>query len=218
MADEKKKKWNIKGLFVQQDESAEEPTAAPVATPTPVATTTSYDSYRTSAPVANPSAFEGQLRECVTGHGSEYTKFKTACDGLRAHLPDENARIKTAFVTMNAMGVTKDRLVSGAKECVGVLNGEKAEFESAMSNAFSSQVEGGMGRLTSIDKQIEEKLTQIGSLQAEADRLRAEKSKISVEVDQSRNKIDGARRDFAAAHAKIVDEINSDINRITSNL
>ena len=212
---EKKKSW--RNLFVQSDEQED----TEVVTPSPATNTVPTVSYTTSynnAPVANPSAFEGQLRDAVAGHGSDYTRFKTACDELRTVLPDETTRIKTTFVSMKAMGVTKERLISGAKECVGVLNGEKAEFEGAMNSAFSQQVEGGLGRLTTIDKQIEEKLTQIGSLQAEADRLRSEKSKVSSEVDQSRNKIDSARRDFSAAHAKLIDEVNSDINRITSNL
>lgn len=209
---------NWKGLFVKSDETEDTaPVSQPVTKTEPVVPYSTVG-YSSPAPVANPSAFEGQLRESVAGRGSEYTRFRTACEELRSVIPDENTRLKTTFVSMKAMGLTKDRLVSGAKECIGALTQEKAEFESAMSSAFSSQVEGGMSRLTTIDKQIEEKLTQIGALQAEVERMRAEKGSVSAEVEQSRTKIDSARRDFSAAYGKLVDEINSDINRISSSL
>jgi len=214
-----KKGWNIKGLFIQQDETAEETaTQTPEPTPTDTGRRINYASPTSAPTTGNPGAFEGQLRDTLNSSGSEYVRFRTACDELRSALPDEATRLKSAFVTMKAFGVTKDKLVSTAKVCIGNLANEQSEFENAMNTAYANQVEGGAGNITSIDKQIEEKLSQISSLQVEVDRLRSDKSKITSEVEQSRNKIDTARRDFAAAYNKLVGEINSDINKITSSL
>jgi len=207
-----------KGLFIQEEPAEETATETKVAAPATTVPTTYRSTPTVGTSVANPGAFEGQLRQAVNSSGSEYVRFKNACEELRSVLPDETTRLKSAFVTMKAIGITKDALVSTAKACVGVVTNEQTEFEAAMNAAYSSQVEGGVNKITSIDKQIEEKLSQIGTLQAEVDRMRSEKSKVTTDVEQSRSKIDSARRDFAAAFGKLVDEINLDINRISSSL
>lgn len=205
--------FNWKGLFVQQDESEET---------TPAATATLTTTARTPAVAVSvggdPSVFEGQLREAVTERATEYVKFKNACDELKSVLPDEGTRLKSAFVSMKAMGITKATLISTAKDCLGTLASERSQFESAMANASATQVEGEIKRLTSLDKQIEDKLAQAASIQAEVDAMRLEKSKITSGVEASRSKIESAKRDFEAAFNRVNNEISSDISRIESSL
>jgi predicted nucleic acid-binding Zn-ribbon protein len=209
--------WNIKGLFIQEDQK-EETTPTTTVPTTPVATVPSAYIPTTTARTANPSAFEGQLREVVKGHGSEYVKFKQACEDLRAVLPDENIRIKTAFVSMRALGVSKEALTTTAQACLSAVNQEAAEFDTAIRSAYSDQVEGGASRITSIDAQIKEKSAALVAIQTEISNMMAEKGRINTEVEQSRGKIETAKKDFAAAHANLVAEINSDISKINSSL
>ena len=207
-----------KDLFVVPEDEEE---ATPEVNSAPAAPKPKKIVVNTASGSSNDSEFAKQLRESLQAHASEgygYLTFKQTCDELKDVLPDETVRLKSAFVTAKAMKANKQSLIKTAKDCLSTLEAERAEFDEAMEATVAQQVDGQINRIPQIDESIQQCLSDIQEIESRMDSLRKEKVAITESVEDSREKIESAKRSFTSAYNTIVAEVNSDIDKITSNL
>lgn len=211
-------------LFVIQDESTPqksgEQSVARSGAPTPAEQTTSQTVRTASAPPAMTNAdlakFEqhfDQLFEQTNLPGPDYFEFWKTMETLESHIPDETARMKAVYASLQIQGLNKQTLIATAGQYRDVVLQDKANFEAAVQKKSSAEIAGRQTEIAQVEQQNEEKARMIEQLRQEIDASAKRLAALQEEIEVEKSKIESAQRGYLAACMAMVSKIESDMER-----
>lgn len=147
-----------------------------------------------------------------------YTKFKQSLDAMKGIIPDEKIRYVSSFITSKTLGVTKEKLVSTAEASIKVLDRELKRFEEATEEQTQATVVSGEKNVEKLAGLIQAKTSELQKLTEEITSLQKQKSEAEAQVITDKNKIEMLKQDFNLSYTEMVNEVKSDITKISNYL
>lgn len=171
--------------------------------------------------VKAPDKFINSLLGAIENNnleGFDYLEYKQSLKSLEGMELDEETRFNSAFAMAKTMGATKENLLSSANHYINILNEEKSKFNTAYEKQQQKQVQDREEKLINLENSIKKKEEQIKKLQEEIKSAKAEFEKKKKEINSAAAKVALTRDQFFAAHKKVNDQIEIDIERMNKYL
>lgn len=140
----------------------------------------------------------------------DYLKFKQSVIKLQEMDMDEPTSIKSAFMTLSTMGVTKHRILESIRHYSNVVNKEKEKFAIALKNQITNNIEKPKLEAEKFDEMIDKKKAQIVKLQEEIELIEARKLTIGDELQAAETKINSTRDQFRAVYEFYAKTLDND--------
>ena len=215
------------GMFVEFDETPEQPAGGNTATPRPSGPVPSnippssprqpvYTGPMTQQDIDKFTKHFEEVFDNANLEGLDYYEFSKTMHALEATLPDENMRIATVYATMKIQGLTKDRILETARHYVAVLEADKAKFEKAASDKASQEIEDRKAKAAGLEKKIAENGEIIKKLTQEIADSQATIAAIKGEIVQYDAKISANKGSYTIAYRAMYNKIISDIQKLTT--
>jgi chromosome segregation ATPase len=208
------------GLFVEIDDSADTPgnTSQQNVITNPVI----------SAPVSNfkfknedLEKFESHFDQLMTKAnlpGPDYFEFCKMMEALESHVPDERARISAVFASLSVQGLTKDKLISTAKQYKDVFAADHDNFNNALNQKSTADIDEKKASCDALEKRMASDSEMIQKLTQEITDAQAQISKMKQEIADSEGKLENNKKGYEMAYNAMVQKINSDITDIQNTL
>lgn len=135
-------------------------------------------------------------------------------EALEAHIPDEEARMRAAFASLQVQGLDKAKLLNTAAQYREVVLRDKSNFESAVQSKADAEIAGRQKEWQTLKQQNEERQRQIAQLQQEIADAEKRMEQLQREVEQEKSKIEQVHRGYLAACDAMIGKINADIQRL----
>ncbi len=209
----------IKSLFIIEEEDKQQKTV----TKSPKEKVKSNVTQRSELPptVDDSSPFVDVLLGAIDRHnleGFDYLEFKRSLQSLGDLSQDEATRFKSAFVVMQTMGISKEKLLQTAQHYLDVLKQEEQKFDQALTQQKERQVTSKVRQAEAIEQTVYQKVQQIKQLTAEVEANQAQIAQLKIELDEANQKIVHTKNDFTAAHYALVTQIEADMQKIKEYL
>ncbi len=217
----------LKSLFVVEDEDAtkktneknEQEKAPKVEKPS------SANAVNVALDKSIPKKGEGQPEEKFVNRllnaieqnnieGFDYLEYKQSLQSLGGMEMDEATKFKSSLAMAKTMGATPEVLISSASHYLKVLKVEENKFQSALSNQHEKVVNGTNEQMAKLEQTIANKEKQIETLQKEIAEAKALLQKNKSGVEGNLQKINTTKQGFYAAYHIVVDQIQSDIEKM----
>lgn len=217
----------LKSLFVVEDEDAtkktneknEQEKAPKVEKPS------SANAVNVALDKSIPKKGEGQPEEKFVNRllnaieqnnieGFDYLEYKQSLQSLGGMEMDEATKFKSSLAMAKTMGATPEVLISSASHYLKVLKVEENKFQSALSNQHEKVVNGTNEQMAKLEQTIANKEKQIETLQKEIAEAKALLQKNKSGVEGNLQKINTTKQGFYAAYHIVVDQIQSDIDKM----
>lgn len=148
--------------------------------------------------------------------GPDYFEFIKTIDVLETHISDEKLRITAAFASLNAQGLSKDKLISSAEIYKTIIEKDKINFEGAVNDKMKAEVESRKNEQKSLSQKIKENTEAIRKLNAEISQAQAALDELERLIADSNNKIKTNMENYQYACNAILKKITDDIEKIKS--
>ena len=223
----------LKGYFIVEDEEGSKRKAStlpkkaagktpqpPAARPTPAPASAPLSQGSASAGAISGSVNDRSIKvlleamEAADLPGFDYLEFKKALQNLVKMDFTDEVRFKTAFATVESMGVTPKQLVDSAQHYLGVLDKEKGKFKQALAAQRETQVGKRENQLKVLDRSVKEQQAKIEELRAKIEKAKADRKKLEESIGKSTRKLDQTKADFEATLKVLVDGISTDVGNI----
>lgn len=126
----------------------------------------------------------------------DYLRFKKSYLSLRKLGMDEVTAAKSALVTAETMGFTKDKLVQSVSYYQHVLKKEKEAFALALKNQITNNVEAKQVEIDKLKSLKLESIHKIEKLKEDLERIDEKVKDLEQTVGQTSTKIEETRRQF----------------------
>jgi hypothetical protein len=150
--------------------------------------------------------------------GFDYVEFKMALTNLAKMNIDEATAIKSAYGTAMTMGLTKEKLLETANHYKNILLKEKEQFDAASIKQQDNKIGNNLKQADELQKKIVDNELTIKRLQQEIDESRIKIRDLDYEREQVSSKIEEAKTKFLFTHQSILNQIEKDIENISSYL
>ncbi len=140
----------------------------------------------------------------------DYLKFKQSVTKLQEMNIDEPTSIKSAFMTLSTMGVTKKRILESIRHYSNVVNKEKDKFAIALKNQITNHIEKPKLEADKFDDMIDKNQREIEKLQKEIDLINQRKLTIGDELSAAEAKINVTRDEFRAVYEFYAKTLDND--------
>ncbi len=230
---------NLKSLFVVEEESgtasgsgtetkkstpAQEPISpaingpinAPISSDTPAPVSEPTPPPPPPKAKINPRVYE-KLMEAIERNnqdGFDYLEFKSSLKALAGLHADEATRFKTSYATASTMGVTVDKLLNSAAYYLQVMDKEKEAFKGVLKGLVEREILGRDQQREALKADIQSMQAQIKALNEKISAQQEKLGGIDEEVAKAQVKIEGTKSAFLATYNHIVDNMNSDVDKI----
>lgn len=147
----------------------------------------------------------------------DYLKFKKSYTSLRKLGMDENTAAKSALVTAETMGFSKDKLVQSVSYYQNVLKKEKEAFALALKNQITNNVESKQVEIDKLHTHKLETIHKIEKLKEELQLIDVKVRELEQAVVSSSTKIEETRQHFVSTMNLFEKELERDtelFNRI----
>lgn len=138
--------------------------------------------------------------------GADYYEFSKMIEAMNA-IPDEKARFCAAFAGLNVQGLDKQKLLSTAADYLKVLDDDAANFHSSVDSALQEKV-------SSKQKEMEEKNRRIQELSGEITDLHNKLSLLKAEISENQEKIEASTSGYSIESQSIRNRILSHVEKI----
>ncbi|TLV03080.1 hypothetical protein [Dyadobacter luticola] len=212
----------ILSFFIKENDEPAKPVANPSAPPQPAAPTNSV--APTVPNVAGTANVDRKfvehfvnLLEKANLPGPDYFEYKQALQNMEGLGLGEEKQFQAAWASFKAMGNVKDSTIlkTSADQYLGILDKDRASFLKDVEKAIKDRV----GALQDEQKKLEDANTaftqQIADIQKKMDENKNRLGQISGEVTEQSAKINANRDSFEITYASFVEQIKSDLNKIT---
>jgi chromosome segregation ATPase len=184
---------------------------------------------RPSEAFAGVEAGDGQVQErflevlfnaleASNQEGFDYMEFKEFLRSLGNLQMDDATRYKSAYVTAQTMGATRNNILSSAKHYIEVLRREKAKFGEALDGQKAKNLTGKQEEIKQLEKDIQEKTARIEALQAGILSDREKIGTLEAEIESAAGKLSQTAQDFDATYQALLGQIEADIRNIETHL
>lgn len=140
----------------------------------------------------------------------DYLRFKLSLKNLLDLGMDEKTAAKSALLTAETMGLTKDKLLQTTQHYRNVLNKERDKFVVALKNQIANNVDSKANVINSFKSKIEENKRKIDQLRMEQEQLDQLIDKTNVELEASKLKIDEVKYQFIETYDSLFKQIEDD--------
>jgi predicted nucleic acid-binding Zn-ribbon protein len=147
----------------------------------------------------------------------DYLKFKKSYMSLSKLGMDETTSAKSAFVTAETMGFTKEKLIDSLSFYQTVLKKEKEAFALALKNQITNNVEAKQVEVEKLQNRKIEIITKIEKLKEELSGIDTHVKDIENSIQQTSQKIEETRQQFVQTMTSLENELEYDMqlfNRI----
>ncbi len=155
-----------------------------------------------------------QLFEQANLPGPDYFEFWRTLEALEEHIPDEAARMKAAFASLQVQGLDKAKLLSTAAQYREVVLQDKASFETVLQRKASAEIAERQSEWENLRQQNESRQRQIAQLQQEMAAAAERMEQLQREIEQEKVKLTQVQQGYLTACEAMVAKINADIERI----
>ena len=163
------------------------------------------------------SHFE-QLMDKANFPGPDYYEFCKMMEALEPHVPDEKARISAVFASLSVQGLTKDKLVSTALQYKEIINNDHDNFNNALSQKSSSDIEEKKQTCVDLQKKISDNSEMIQKLTKEITDSQVEIGKLTQEISDNESKLENNKKGYEVAYNAMINKINTDIKDIQTSI
>ena len=122
--------------------------------------------------------------------------------------------IRDRYAAAQASGVNADALVNSAGSYVAILNKEAENFNAAVEDQKSKQINNRQNEIRQLESLIQNKSDQMKKLEEEINEHRNMHQQLSGEISRSQEKIETTKANFNTTFQSLVNNIKGDIDRI----
>lgn len=140
----------------------------------------------------------------------DYLKFKKSYSSLRKLGMDENTAAKSALVTAETMGFSKEKLVQSVSFYQNVLKREKESFALALKNQITKNVESKQVEIDKLHNHKLETIHKIEKLKEELHLIDAKVKELEKAIGSSSTKIEETRQHFISTMNLFEKELERD--------
>ena len=231
-----KKKWNIRSIFFEDDDSNKAKATKPAAKrPAPSAPASSSPppapaaAPQKTAPPATDGPVVGGVSdrfvkvlmaamESANLPGFDYLEYKKSLQNLKKMNFTDDVRYQTAYTAAQSMGVTPGQLADSAQHYLNTLAKEEAKFSQALAGQQTQQVGNKREQLKQLDSSIARQEAKIKELQAEIKKTKTKQQKLQEDISQSTAKLRQTKADFEATYQVLTDGIRHDVEAMKQYL
>lgn len=205
-------------IFVEEGETTTEkvlPThTRPVTTTANTATTFTADTTVVSGKIKQ--RLMDELAKNLSG--SPYSQYQKMNNSMKTKISDISTRGAALGVALEGQGVTKQVILDGTKGAIAFLNAEAANFQGSVTDTINNLEQQLKAKNESIIATIDTKQKLISQLNEDITNLQKEKTEFEIKVSQEKGKLETSKVEFNASFNELTQEINKDINDITTYL
>ncbi len=150
--------------------------------------------------------------------GFDYLEYKESVRNLLDMGMSEDIAYKSAFTTGATVGLTIEKLIKSAQHYIEVLNDEKQKFKTELQHQVESKILSRENEKEKLRKKLETLERQIASLEQEKTMTEKKLENYDSEVEEAKEKIRSASVNYNGTVEKLVEQIESDIQDIQTNL
>jgi uncharacterized protein (DUF3084 family) len=126
-------------------------------------------------------------------------------------IPDEQAKIKTAFNILKKTGLTKDKLITTGREYIKLIEHDLAGIEGAFSQQYKNEVELK-------EQQIQNKTLELEALNKKIKDISSEVSQLTQHITQSKTQLTSNKNQFILAGEHKKSELETELQKINQYL
>jgi vacuolar-type H+-ATPase subunit I/STV1 len=210
--------------FIQFDESGNDQVKKPdtqapaVSANAPEAKSSAYTDASITTSQNDTGSFEGYFTKILDEANQknpvfqgidlkEFIEAKTELDSI----PDEGAKIVTAFNVLKKTGLTKEKLLTTGQEYIKIIDQELAGIEGAFAQQYKNDVQLK-------EQQVQVKTKEIEAINAKLESLRQEISTLSQQVAKSKAQLTQNKTQFVNAGQLKKAEIEAELQKINHYL
>ncbi len=151
--------------------------------------------------------------------GPDYLEFKSSLKSLEGVIEDEATRYKSSFAVLSSNGqISKDQLLSTGQHYIKVLQKEQSKFNDTFQAQQSKQIQGRQEKINQYQDGINKRKQQLKKLIAEIEGMEEKLKEAKVEINQTAGKVQLTKDQFMASYQMIVEQIQSDFDKIKEYL
>ncbi len=193
------------------------------------ATSTSREQTNTAAMEESQTPIEGKVDKRFVDilmnvlsennlEGYDYFEYKQALRKLRDIEPDEEKRFKSAYFAVQSLGVSPKEFLESGKYYLDLLQKEEGKFKDSLKVQMQSQVYTKQKDLDQFDAWVQQKEEEIKRINQEIEDRRKQNEALTSEIQASQQKIKQVDLNFSKTYNTLVEEINSDLEKIQKYL
>lgn len=217
----------FKSLFIVEDGV----TTPETQTPVEKATSPQKDvpaptrSFQVPAGSTGPGKVEDKFLEVLfdaleanNQEGFDYMEFRNFLLSLTDVHQEDDKRYKSAFVTSQTIGATKEKIVTSARHYLEILAREQSKFQEALKGQRDRNLTGKQEEIKQLEQTIKNKEAEIEKLKADLIGHRQQIGNLEKEINIASEKLAQTANDFEASYQTLVGQIQLDVKNIESHL
>ncbi|MEJ1239871.1 hypothetical protein WBG78_17160 [Chryseolinea sp. T2] len=205
------------GLFVEFEDSPGKPipkSHAPVAPPGRV----------TSPQVLNSEDFDKfenhfeKLFDQANLPGPDYYEFMRMNETLESHIKDDKARLAATFASLSIQGLTKEALIATAGRYKEIIAEDRSKFERIAAEKNEKEIGGRRHDLTQLEDSVRKNAEEISKLTQEINEAQKSIDGLKASILEEERKLESNQRGYLLASDAMTMKIDTDIQKIKSDL
>jgi len=148
--------------------------------------------------------------------GEDYLEFKNSIKKLLNYGMTEEKLYNAAFDVLNSL--TYEKLCSSLDHYIGVVEQQKDNFKSALSENFETQVGSKQKAIENINVRKEEAKQKIEELQNSIVELTEQENALSGEMQETQHKLKVTEANFIVTSEKLIEQLSQDKIKIEKHL
>ncbi len=150
--------------------------------------------------------------------GFDYIEFIQAVERLKKLPMDESLAIRSAYSTVNTVGLTKEKLLESADYYLEVLSKEKKVFEQTVEDRRLVKIERQKKRIEALEKEVIQLRSKIRDMEGKIVEYQQEQENIQQNLHQEDEKITLTENAFESTISTVMQRIEKDIHLIEKNI
>jgi predicted nucleic acid-binding Zn-ribbon protein len=150
--------------------------------------------------------------------GFDYLEFRLAVDNLKKMNLDEPTAIKSAFMTANTMGLTKEKLLQTAQHYKSIVQKEREQFDAASAKQQETKIGQNLKQVDELKKQIAEAEAKIRQAQMEIETAQGKIRELDYEREGAAAKLEDTKTKYLHTHQSLMNQMEKDIQNIQTIL
>lgn len=152
--------------------------------------------------------------------GFDYLEFMQSISNIKKqNLTDDEIKLfQTGFSLAQTMNISKNALVESGKHYLSVLEEEKSNFYSSLTNNAKAKLDEKNREITDLQKSLEEDKARLESLRNSIMKNEQRKNSLTEELAQAEQKVNSVKSAFNTAFLSLSEKIKTDISKIEKYL
>lgn len=148
--------------------------------------------------------------------GEDYLEFLEALKAMQNIPLDEKMKIQTVMATLSTKGLTPQKITESADYYKKVLQDEQKQFYVELNIQIEAQLKSKEKNIAELQKQSASKSEEIAKLTQEINTNQQKINDLQVQMKDAEAKIKVAESNFMKTYEHIVNQIETNINKITN--